>query len=780
MVTRALRRALEYSDALWLALLFLLALPALLPLFSSAPTRSADGLLHLYRLTQLDALWRQGIFFARWFPDVAYGYGLPLFNYYAPLAYYLTAPLHWLGAPSTLALNLSLAAALWLGAVGMFFFARALLESLDALARRGTEPRENFPELAALIAALAYLYAPYLGFNALQRANLAEQWALAFAPFALWRVLELTRRVTPLNWTLALLTFAALLLAHNVTGFLFAPLFLFFGAACALTQPKPFTPRVWAGIVSAFLGALALAAFFWLPALLERDYIQIARVIVTPDFDYRFNFVAPQALLALLPRADTGRLNPSYPDTLGLVQVILASAGLGVLGLKFRARRALPLCALALAAASFIFLMVAPSQPLWDNVTLLSFVQLPMRLRGLVALCLAPLTGIFLLALPPRARLGAASVALVILVLSAMPLLYPRYARATPLNPTLMDMFAYEQKTGAFGATSFGEYLPVWAQILPNQTPFAEAYERNANPNRFVIPEGVTLCGEQIAPLSQSLCTQAESAWHVVFRAFYFPGWRAYVNDAPVEIAPTPRTGLISFSAPPNASLRVEYQGTPVENLADGFSRASALVIFGVMIVAFARRRKTGNENENASRVRRPPQRAGLVTLTLVACGLLAFKIFYLDRTSNLFVARYDGETAQGIAQPRNLRFGDAFQFLGYDIGAAHARRGDTLRVTLYWRALPGLNRNLSTFVHLTAADGFVLAQQDNLHPANAPTARWDVDAYGADEHALEIPAALAPGTYTLRGGVYDPATNTRLRTADGADFVDLGRIEIK
>jgi len=779
MMTRALRRASEYSNALWLALLFLWTLPALLPLFSNAPTRSADGLLHLYRLTQLDALWRQGVFFARWFPDVAYGYGLPLFNYYAPLAYYLTAPLHWLGAPATLALNLSLAAALWCGAVGMFFLARALLKALDALTR-ATESRGNFPELAALIAALAYLYAPYLGFNALQRANLAEQWALAFAPFALWRILELTRRVAPLNWTLALLTFAALLLAHNVTGFLFAPLFLFFGAACALAQTKPCAPRRWAGIVSAFLLALALAAFFWLPALLERDYIQIARVIVTPDFDYRFNFVAPQALLARLPRADTGRLNPSYPDTLGLAQVILAGAGLGVLGLKFRARRALPLFALAFAAASFIFLMTAPSQPLWDNVTLLSFVQLPMRLRGLVALCLAPLTGIFLLALPTRARRGAASVALVILVLSALPLLYPRYARETPLNPTLMDMFAYEQKTGAFGATSFGEYLPVWAQILPNQTPFAEAYERAENPNRFVIPEGVTLCGERIAPLSQTLCAQAESAWHVIFRAFYFPGWRAYVNDAPVEIAPTPRTGLISFSAPPNASLRVEYQGTTVENLADWLSLASALVILGVSSVAFARRRKTGTENENALRARRAPARADLGALALVACGLLAFKIFYLDRTSNLFVARYDGAMAQGIAQPRNLAFGDAFQFLGYAVGAADARRGDTLRVTLYWRALPGLNRNLSTFVHLTAADGFALAQQDNLHPANVPTARWDTDAYGVDEHVLEIPVALAPGMYALRGGVYDPATNTRLKTADGADFVDLGRIEIK
>ena len=41
--------------------------------------------------------------------------------------------------------------------------------------------------LGAFISAVAFLYAPYILFNSIHRANLAEQWALAFAPFALWR-----------------------------------------------------------------------------------------------------------------------------------------------------------------------------------------------------------------------------------------------------------------------------------------------------------------------------------------------------------------------------------------------------------------------------------------------------------------------------------------------------------------------------------------------------------------------------------------------------------------
>src|SRR5919201_5615183 len=58
---------------------------------------SFDGLLHLYRLVELDHLIAQGIWYPRWAPDFVFGFGYPIFNFYAPLSYYLAAPLHWLG-----------------------------------------------------------------------------------------------------------------------------------------------------------------------------------------------------------------------------------------------------------------------------------------------------------------------------------------------------------------------------------------------------------------------------------------------------------------------------------------------------------------------------------------------------------------------------------------------------------------------------------------------------------------------------------------------------------
>ena len=84
-----------------LLLVWLLALPAATPFFQSTLPRSADGLLHLYRVVALAAALQQGAIFPRWLPDLAFGYGFPLFVYYAPLAYYLTTLLHLLGVDHT-------------------------------------------------------------------------------------------------------------------------------------------------------------------------------------------------------------------------------------------------------------------------------------------------------------------------------------------------------------------------------------------------------------------------------------------------------------------------------------------------------------------------------------------------------------------------------------------------------------------------------------------------------------------------------------------------------
>src|SRR5262249_19607136 len=52
--------------------------PALLPLAWAGVPATHDGLIHVQRLIELEAVTRQGAPFTRWLPDLAYGYGQPL------------------------------------------------------------------------------------------------------------------------------------------------------------------------------------------------------------------------------------------------------------------------------------------------------------------------------------------------------------------------------------------------------------------------------------------------------------------------------------------------------------------------------------------------------------------------------------------------------------------------------------------------------------------------------------------------------------------------------
>src|SRR5574341_1209313 len=92
------RRGTIYRAPTVIALSTLL-LVAIHPLTFGSLTSTDDGLLHLYRLVGLDHALRHGDLWPRFVPGLAYGYGLPLFNFYSPLSLYPFEFLHLLGLP---------------------------------------------------------------------------------------------------------------------------------------------------------------------------------------------------------------------------------------------------------------------------------------------------------------------------------------------------------------------------------------------------------------------------------------------------------------------------------------------------------------------------------------------------------------------------------------------------------------------------------------------------------------------------------------------------------
>ena len=75
-----------------LLLVTLLGLPFIWPLlrWTTVPC-SHDGHLHYHRVAAMRHAWENGVYFSRWMPDLAFGYGFPFFVFREPLPLYVFA-----------------------------------------------------------------------------------------------------------------------------------------------------------------------------------------------------------------------------------------------------------------------------------------------------------------------------------------------------------------------------------------------------------------------------------------------------------------------------------------------------------------------------------------------------------------------------------------------------------------------------------------------------------------------------------------------------------------
>jgi hypothetical protein len=108
----------------------------------------------------------------------------------------------------------------------------------------------------------------------------------------------------------------------------------------------------------------------------------------------------------------------------------------------------------------------------------------------------------------------------------------------------------------------------------------------------------------------------------------------------------------------------------------------------------------------------------------------------------------------------------------------SEARPGTTLPLALYWRATRSLPADYTVYVHLLDAAGNKAAQRD-LPPLDGslPTSRWKPDQLIRDDQDLALPPELAPGTYRLVVGMYDPVTFAAINDAGP---IDLGEVIIR
>ncbi len=740
-----MRRKRDFPIHLNIALVCLLAICAVTPLLKGSLPQTADGIIHLYRLVELDNLFQHGVLFSRWAPDLVYGLGLPLFNFYAPLSYYLTEVFHLL--------SLSLVSALK---------AAFCLAILGSGASTYLYVRDVFGETPAIVAAVAYMYAPYQLYDSFFRGILPEVLVLALFPLVMWSFRRLVTLGDRRYIVIGALGLAALPLTHTTSTLILVPLLVTYVVVLLFLKRERRLTR--GGAVAAALAlGLALSAFFTLPAILERQWIQIERGLIPPNLDYHHHFLSLAEVLSPPQPTDTGRMNPAVPRSLGLVQIIPAIAAISGLRKKGYSQRT-HILFFALVLVASVAMMLPQSVALWDRLPPLAYLQFPFRWLGPASFAVAVLAGASVSALShsgsltsPRFLVSAAL--LTLLVLAALPMLYPGYQHSLPANPSLAEMMDMERQMGAVGTTATGEYLPIWVKWIPPDSLLEPMYRAGLPLKRLdtsTWPEGSTVLEEKYTPIAGQLTVQPTKMLRVFFDIHYFPGWRAYIDGEEVPIEPTQGQGRISFIVPAGEHvIRLQFEELPLRMAADAISVISLLVLLAIVVYPVRREPLSAKE---------PPPRHGLsarqaMTIAGLALLLLAVKVIYVDHHDTFFKWGFDGTQIRGVQNSLNSNFDDKITLLGYDLGSSTVRAGDTLRLDLYWKAQRRLDISYGVQARLVDSALNVYAQQDNAHPGSYPTSWWEEGKYMKDTHRITVPESTPPGQYLLQVGLYDLST---------------------
>ncbi len=758
--TRLVRAARPATEPL---VVCLLALPATVPLWQSKLPRSFDGMFHLFRLLEIDTLARQLVLFPRWAPDLLYGYGYPIFDFVPHLPYYLTDVAHIVGLTLVHSSLLSFGLSLLASGVAMYFFVK-----------------ETFGSNAGILAALAYVYAPFHLYDILFRGHLPGAWAMVLYPLILWSVTRLVRQRGVASFVATSLLFAACLLTHNPAAYIFTPFLLFYSLALVLTASDHRKRRIVLVAASILLGA-GLASFFWIPALWDRRFIQIDRMITPPDLDYHTHFITISDLLSPPPMAEAGLMNPDVPNSLGpaLVAVTVLSIA-GLWRLRRQDERTHLIVAL-IGLAVVIFLVSAQSTFVWESVPLMKHLVFPHRFLRLGSLLVAFLCGAAVRLFGERtkafspsflATLGLSGV----VVLSAFPLLYPPYYDHQSLDPSFADMMEFERRTGTLGTTSFGEYLPAWVAWIPSTSPLESLYQSSAQIERLdqsSLPDGTHVTSAHYGPSSMTVALDALQEFQATFQLLYFPTWQADVDGQEVHVTPTEGQGLVSVSVPAGEHvIHVQLQDMPVHTLSKLLSGASLVLLLALSALGWVPWRvsspgSTMAQAGNTYRpVEEPPRDVRTIraaALSTMAVSLLVLKIGYVDTHDTFFKRAFDGLTVKAAQTPLQVNFADQVTLMGYDLSAATLEPGDTLNVVLYWKARQSLVSDFSVFAQLVDEEKNIYAQKDSLNPGGYPTHLWDLDEYNRDQHQIYIPPGTPPGEYALGVGLYDPDTMMRL-----------------
>lgn len=531
-----------------LLVLILLTLPTLLPFFNNQFFYTQDHIF-IARLHQMSTALFSGHFPVRWAPDLRFGE--PIFNFYAPLPFYLGSLVKSLGFNIIWTSKIVFMLASFLSAVSMYIFCRKL-----------------FGSKAAILGTALYTYAPYRAVDIYVRGAISEAWVFVFFPLIFYTSFNLSQKATLTRMVLLALSLAGLFLTHNVTTLMFLP-FLILWWLYLIFQQKNL--KIIMLFLSSFILALGLAAFFLLPALFERQFIQ-TKYLIVGYFDFRAHFVAFYQFFSPFWGYGSSLWGPKDDMSfqIGLAHwATLATATL--LGFLFRKDKKF-IWLLSFLGLSFLLSLILQhnkSAFIWEAIPTMAFIQFPWRFLAIsvffVSITGAAISNYF----KNRFKI------LYFVFIAAVILVNIGYFRPRNyVEDKFFDKFLHVESMHQ-GIDLTKDYFPIWVKN--------DRVEYFGTPRALEGEIKVSSFERKTAKAWGSINVLSDSVIEVPIT--YFSGWEVRANGEIINLSEPSIQGLITFRLPKGEyQIDLKLEDTPIRILGNSLSVISLTLIAFLLI----------------------------------------------------------------------------------------------------------------------------------------------------------------------------------------------------
>lgn len=512
---------------------------------------------HIFRLYEYDKCLDDWQIPCRWAPDSAFEYGQPMFNFYTQLPYIFGEAFRFLGLSVLDSIKALFLTSLVLSALSMFLLSKQLWGN----------------NLAALISALVYTYAPYRAVDVWVRGALPEALAFIFFPLItyLFNDYILKRKLSSL--LLFALSFTGLILTHNLSVLMYI-IFLSLWGIYFLTKYQTWSlvPKfILAGVL-----IFGLVAFYVLPVALESKLISIEKTR-GGYYDFNNHFVSLRQLLVSRYWGYGASLwgeDDRLSLSVGHIQWILPLLILGLL--VFKKERLVLSQFLILLGLGWLALWLTHNKSVfvWNNLPGISYIQFPWRFLGSAVFAFALACGALVVV-----KMGNfIKIILASLIIASLLALNTGFFFEDLWFKINDQQFFSGANYKVQVSSAIYDFWPIYGKKVPED--FA--------PKGPIFLEG-TGSGMLIEKRSNRASYQidvATTSSKLQIPIVYFPGWQAKDNGQKLEIAPSGDFGLITFTLSlGDHTVNLVFGNTPIRTVGNFISVMSFLILTGLFVL---------------------------------------------------------------------------------------------------------------------------------------------------------------------------------------------------